>query len=490
MQATKIATLRILGMTLAISLVIASGSVSAADADTKMRLRMGGTQNLVAPLYKSSIVELDTRAARVSVGSPDIADILILRSTQLYVLGKDIGTTNVLLWDKQDVLIGTLNVEVTHDLESLKGKLYDILPDEQISVYSSQRNIVLSGTVSSVTAMKAALQLADGYLQQMSTAVDSQEFEAQESRSDREDKAVGEVVNLLKVGGGQTVMLEVKIAEISRDEFRGWDTAFAAEWTGSSRWNPLGATKDFVPGILGGPLNSDTTLLGTFTSSSFKFDLALSAAKEKGLARVLAEPTLTTLTGSEASFLSGGSFPVPVPQGLQTVTIEYKAFGIQLTFLPVVLGSGHINLKLDVDVSEITGESQFGPTLSNRTASSTVELKDGQTMGIAGLISEKLRESSRKFPGLGDIPVLGQLFTSQQFQKGESELVIIVTPRLAKPIAPQDIRLPTDSYIEPSEWGFYLLGRMEGRDSKASKAPPPPADGNGGVDGDYGQQID
>ena len=489
MQAIKIATSRILGMTLAICLVIASGNALAADVSTRVRLSKGGTQDLVAPLYKSSIVELDRPAARISVGSPDIADILILRSTQLYVLGKDIGTTNVLLWDKQDVLIGTLNVEVTHDLESLKGKLHDILPDEFVSVYSSQRNIVLTGTVSSVTAMNAAIQLADGYLQQMATAVNSQEFEADDSRSSREDKAVGEIVNLMKVGGGQTVMLEVKIAEVSRDEFRGWDTAFAAAWTGSSRWNPLGAAKDFVPGILGGPMGSDTTLLGTFTSSSFKFDLALSAAKEKGLARVLAEPTLTTLTGSEANFLSGGSFPVPVPQGLQTVTIEYKAFGIQLTFLPIVLGSGHINLKLDVDVSEITGESQFGPTLSNRTVSSTVELKDGQTMGIAGLISENMRESIRKFPGLGDIPVLGQLFTSSQFQKGESELVIIVTPRLAKPIAPQDIRLPTDSYIEPNDWEFYLLGRMEGRGSKASQAPPM-ADGNGGVDGDYGQQID
>ena len=488
MQAIKIATSRILGMTLAIGLVISTGNALAADVTTRVRLSMGGTQDLVAPLYKSSIVELDRKASRISVGSPDIADILILRSTQLYVLGKDIGTTNVLLWDKQDVLIGTLNVEVTHDLESLKGKLHDILPDELVSVYSSQRNIVLTGTVSSVTAMNAAIQVADGYLQQMSTAVDSQEFDADDSRSSREDKAVGEIVNLLKVGGGQTVMLEVKIAEVSRDEFRGWDTAFAAAWTGSSRFNPLGAAKDFVPGILGGPMNSDTTLLGTFTSSSFKFDLALSAAKEKGLARVLAEPTLTTLTGSEANFLSGGSFPVPVPQGLQTVTIEYKSFGIQLTFLPIVLGSGHINLKLDVDVSEITGESQFGPTLSNRTASSAVELKDGQTMGIAGLISENMRESIRKFPGLGDIPVLGQLFTSQQFQKGESELVIIVTPRLAKPIAPKDIRLPTDSYIEANDWEFYLLGRMEGGGSKASQAPPA-ADGNGGVDGDYGQQI-
>jgi pilus assembly protein CpaC len=478
---------RIFGLTLALALMLMAANVWAQDANMRVRLGQGGSEDLVVPLFKSNVVELGREAARISVGSPDIADILILRATQLYVLGKDIGTTNVLLWDRQDVLIGTLSVEVTHDLESLKGKLHSILPDEDISVYSTQRNIVLTGTASSVVAMNAAVSLADGYLQQIMTATESQEFEQEEGRSTREDRAVGEVINLMKVGGGQTVMLEVKVAEVEREEFRGWDTAFQATWSGSSRWNPLGADKSFVPALLGGPLGSDTALFGSFTSNDFLFDLALSAAKEKGLARVLAEPTLTTLTGSEANFLSGGSFPIPVPQSLDRITIEYKEFGIQLTFLPVVLGSGHINLTLDVDISEITGETQFGPTLSNRTASSTVELKDGQTMGIAGLISESTRSSVRKFPGLGDIPVLGALFRSEQFQDGESELVIMVTPHLAKPIAPRDISLPTDSYVEPNDWDFYLMGRLEGKASGSSK--PAAADDEGGVEGEYGQQI-
>jgi pilus assembly protein CpaC len=488
MQTMNILASRIVGLTLAFALMLMTVNAWAQNANTRVRLGQGGTQDLVVPLFKSNVVELDREAARISVGSPDIADILILRATQLYVLGKDIGTTNVLLWDRQDVLIGTLSVEVTHDLESLKGKLYDILPDESIAVYSTQRNIVLTGTASSITAMNAAVRLADGYLQQISTAVEDQAFDVEEGRSTREDRAVGEVINLLKVGGGQTVMLEVKVAEISREELRGWDTAFQATWSGSSRWNPLGADKSFVPAFLGGPALSDTALFGSFTSNDFLFDLALVASKEKGLARILAEPTLTTLTGTEANFLSGGSFPIPVPQSLDKVTIEYKEFGIQLTFLPVVLGSGHINLSLDVDISEITGETQFGPTLSNRTASSTVELKDGQTMGIAGLISEETRETVRKFPGLGDIPVLGALFRSQQFQNGESELVIMVTPHLAKPIAPQDISLPTDKYVEPNDWDFYLMGRLEGK-SPRNSAPPATADDEGGVEGEYGQQI-
>ena len=156
------------------------------------------------PLFKSKVVRLKEPAARISVGSPDIADILILRATQLYVLGKDIGTTNVLLWDRNDNLIGTVAVEVTHDLESLKGKLHDILPDESILVYSTQRNIVLAGRISSITAMDAALRMADGYLTQVSTAVDNQEFETEDA-SRRADKAVGEIINLMKVGGGQQV---------------------------------------------------------------------------------------------------------------------------------------------------------------------------------------------------------------------------------------------------------------------------------------------
>lgn len=478
---------RILGLTLAFSLMLMAGNAWSQDANMRVRLGQGGNEDLVVPLFKSNVVELDREASRISVGSPDIADILILRATQLYVLGKDIGTTNVLLWDRQDVLIGTLSVEVTHDLESLKSKLHSILPDEDISVYSTQRNIVLTGTASSIVAMNAAISLADGYLQQISTATESQEFEQEEGRSTREDRAVGEVINLMKVGGGQTVMLEVKVAEVSRDEFRGWDAAFQASWSGSNRWNPLGADKSFAPPFLGGPLSQDTVFFGAFTSSDFLFDLALSAAKEKGLARVLAEPTLTTLTGTEANFLSGGSFPIPVPQSLDRITIEYKEFGVQLTFLPVVLGSGHINLSLDVDISEITGETEFGPLLSNRTASSTVELKDGQTMGIAGLISEETRTTIRKFPGLGDIPVLGALFRSEQFQDGESELVIMVTPHLAKPIDPQDISYPTDAYVEPNDWDFYLMGRLEGKSS--SSEPPPAADDEGGVEGEYGQQI-
>jgi pilus assembly protein CpaC len=489
------------------------------------KLRAGSSQNLEVPLFKSRVIKLAEPAARISVGSPDIADILILRATQLYVLGKDLGTTNVLLWDRNDFLIGTVSVEVTHDLDSLKEKIHTILPDENINVYATQRNIVMSGRVSSVGVMDAALRMADGYLAQVQTSTKEGEFD-QGSRSRREDKAVGEVVNLMQVGGGQQVMLSVKIAEINREELRSLDVQWNAILSGVGDWSfggtnggagfpgvgplfndgpgvPLGpALTEFVPD----PLSiGDKGFFTSYIGDDFLFNMALNAAKNEGLAKILAEPTLTTLTGQQAEFLSGGEFPIPVPQDNNSVTIEFKQFGVGVRFLPVVLGPDRINLKINVDVSEInqfnsvlidvedTNTNFFVPSLTKRSAESTVELKDGQTIGIAGLISENLKEAVDKFPGLGELPILGALFRSQTFLKGETELMIMVTPTLAKPIAPQDIRLPTDSFVEPSERDFYLFGRMEGRqpesEDEGEAEVSETAVSDGGAEGTYGQDV-
>jgi len=487
----------------------------------------GSSAALVVPIFKSKVVQLDEPAARVSVGNPDIADILILRSTQLYVLGKDLGTTNVLLWDRSDQLIGTVEVEVSHDLESLKGQLHDLLPNETIKVYSSQRSIVLAGRVSSALAMNSALRVADGYLAQVSTEKNETQFK-QESASRREDKAVGQVINLMEVSGAQQVMLSVKVAEIARSEMRSLDARFnAVGITGNWKLGGVNGGATFpdvtftdsalgaggrVPAIGGiapfGPVIkefaptanviTDKGLFASFLSDDFLFNLALNAAKDKGLAKILAEPTLTTLTGQEAKFLSGGEFPIPVPQGNNSTTIEFKEFGVGLKFLPVVLGSGDINLTINVSVSElvptndvvINAEDTLSrfvvPALTKRSTSTTVELRDGQTIAIAGLLNENLREALNKFPGLGDLPILGYLFRSQAFQKGETELLIAVTPHLAKPMAPQDLRLPTDSFVEPNDTDFYIMGRMEGKNKEPAKADNQQA---GGTDGESGHEI-
>jgi pilus assembly protein CpaC len=467
----------------------------------------GGSENSIeVPLYKSRVVLLNSPAARVSVGSPDIADILILRSTQLYILGKDLGTTNVLLWDRDDSLIGTVNVEVTHDLQSLKEKLYRLMPKEKIEVHSAQRNIILSGRVSNITNMNAAVRIAEGYFSQLQAAVESQTFELQQGTTAREDKSVGEVINLMSVGGVQQVMLEVKVAEIGRTELKRLDVRFNAILQGSSQWNwgavnggatfpdalfdgdlrvpvfensaPFGpAVDEFAPTDLA---IDDKGFFASFLSDNALFNLAFDAAKENGVAKILAEPTLVTQTGHEAQFLSGGEFPIPVPRGLQGTTIEFKEFGVGIRFLPVVLDSGRISLKLNISVSELVSDNSVAvstdgvtstfliPSLTKRSAQSTVELGDGQTIGIAGLISENLREVVTKFPGLGSIPGIGALFRSQEFRKGETELLILVTPHLAKPLIPTEIQLPTDNFVEPSDFGWYLSGKMEGKSTGGS----------------------
>jgi pilus assembly protein CpaC len=413
-------------------------------------------------------------------------------------------------------LIGTVNVEVTHDLQGLKAKLHRLMPDERIEVYSAQRNIVLAGRVSNATNMNAALRIAQGYFK-ASAGKQTQQEGTQFGAANVEEEKVGEVINMMSVGGAQQVMLEVKVAEIARTELKRLDVQFNTILTRSSRWNVGGVNGGatfpdalFAPGDVRIPVFDeeapfgpvidefaptdmtirDKGLFASLLTENYLFNLAFDAAKEKGLARILAEPTLTTQTGQRAEFLSGGEFPIPVPRGDFGVTIEFKEFGVGVSFLPVVLDSRRINLQLGISVSELvsanavtitapdTTSTFFIPQLTKRSAESTVELSDGQTIGIAGLINENMRENVQKFPGLGDLPGLGALFRSQDFQKNQTELLILVTPHLAKPILPGDIRLPTDGVEEAGDLGFFLGGRLESRRSR------------GDGDSDYGHQVE
>lgn len=507
---------RLFNAMLSLLLVAASLDAVAQDGPHAIVSTPDPDAELEVPLYKSQVISLTEPVNRISVGNPDIADLLLVRSTELYVLGKDLGTTNVLLWDNDDVLIATVAVEVTHDLSGLKAKLHELMPNEDIQVRAAQRSIVLSGTVSSPTNVAAAVSIAKGYLSPVGTAVETEMFDQQGQGGD--DERNGQVINLLQVGGAQQVMLEVKVAEISRTELRSFDMKFNA-FGQSSRWNtgavnggatfpdatfgdgdripifqndaPFGpAVDEFAPNDLA---IGDKGFFGSLLTSNFLLNVTLEAAKENGLAKILAEPTLTTLSGQEARFLSGGEFPIPVPQGLQNVTIQFKEFGVGVGFLPVVLGDGRINMVLNVSVSEIVNANQVAlsatesatflvPSLAKRSANATVELMDGQTIGIAGLLNENMREVINKFPGLGDIPILGHLFRSQDYIKGETELVILVTPHLAKPIAPEDVRLPTDNFVDPNDAEFYLLGRMEGKKEVESTG--------GGTKAEIGHDID
>lgn len=459
-------------------------------------------KTITVPHHKSTYVKLQRNASRVSLGDPAVLDIVMLKSDELFLIGNKLGSTNLMAWDRQGRLIESINIEVIHDVNSLKAKLYEYMPDEAIKVQSSQNRLILSGLVSSQEKMNLALRLAETYAP--AQAVD----ESTGSRN-AEASSTG-VVNLMTIGGAQQVMLEVTVAEVQRSLVRRFGANF--NFLQSNGNFSIGGTNN-GGGISGvtpvfNDLGIDSTgILSTFLDGNTLFSLALDIAKENGVAKVLAEPNLTALSGANAEFLAGGEFPIPVPSD-DGITIEYKEYGVGLKFVPTILSDKKINLKLAVDVSEVATSSALNFTASNtnaiyyippvtrRSASSTIELADGQTIGIAGLLSENTRDSANKMPGLGDIPVLGQLFNSQEYISGQTELVILVTPRLAKPIDRSKITLPTDAFVEPTDLKYYLLGEgayiAEPKDVKRLKPSSYEAIENsskGGAEGSFGHDL-
>ncbi|RDB43462.1 type II and III secretion system protein family protein [Halomonas sp. DQ26W] len=496
-----------------------AAQLAAQDRGTPRNVSMpleGRSVAVAVAINKGQVLEFPRAVRVVSVGNPEIADIVVMGSRQLYVLGKSTGTTNVVLWDQGERVEGALNVTVTHDLETLKSNLHQLLPGENIQVRSAQDGIVLSGQLSSAERLETALRLANRF-------------------------AGGEdaVLNLMQVGGAQQVMLDVKVAEVSRSLVKRLEANFNVFNVGSSAFRagavsggasfpdavfeglgggripvfgggtPVGpAVTEFAPATA---TIADTGIFASYQRGDYLLNLVLDAASREGVAKILAEPNLTTLTGQPAQFLAGGEFPIPVPQGNGQVAIEHKEFGVGLGFLPTVLDSGTINLKVDVSVSDLvpvnslqvgvgSGVSTqfFVPALAKRSASSTVELANGQTIAIAGMLNENLRENVSKMPGLGELPVLGVLFRSQEFIKEQTELVIFVTPRLARSFAPEQVRLPTGSFVPPSDLEFYLLGSFRSLEESGDNPRRRPSSfdlelmssrPDGGTEGRFGHDL-
>lgn len=311
---------------------------------------------------------------------------------------------------------------------------------------------------------------------------------------------------MMSVGGGHQVMLEVTVAEVQSEVARQLDTRMILAGFGSKGGGGIVSGGDLFDALGDG---ASKGLFGTYFNSDMLFSFALDVAKQHGLAKILAEPNITALSGQQAEFLSGGEFPIPVPNE-DGVTIEYRDFGVGVSFVPTVLDSGKINLNLKVLVSELSSSNTLAinlsgtdtsftvPSIVKRTTSTTVELGDGQTIAIGGLISDNLRETVDKIPGFGDIPVLGQLFRSQAYIKGQTELVIMVTPRLVRPFNKEGIALPTDNFVSASDRDFYLLGTMTKRNlAKKTNTSPNLAENisadmltnSGGTQEKYGQEL-
>ncbi|ACJ29391.1 Flp pilus assembly protein [Shewanella piezotolerans WP3] len=435
------------------------------------------------PIFKSRVLMLEGPVHRVSVGNPSIADIKLLPNDELYILGKQLGSTNIMIWDKDEQLSKIMDIEVTHDLNGLKTRLHEFLPTEKLGVQTSQGQLLLSGQASNLQKMNTAVELAQGYAEAAAGGT-----------------APSRVLNMMTIGGDHQVMLEVVVAEVQRNVARQFDSKFFIFNQGDHLAGGVigGGGGGFAPGGIGGV--DGKGLFAQYVNGDLLMNFALDVAKQNGLAKVLAEPNVTAMSGQSAEFLSGGEFPIPVPGENGNTTVEYRDYGVGVKFVPTVLDSGQINLNLNVVVSEIstangftisgnTSTSLVVPSLTKRSTATTVELADGQTIAISGLISDTLRENIDKLPGLGDVPVLGQLFTSKSFQNGQSELVILVTPRLVRPFNRNDISLPTDGFVLPSDVEFYLLGKLSHKEKSDTNSDMPyePAESDAKLD-DTGTQ--
>nr|GAJ30846.1 hypothetical 44.3 kDa protein y4xJ [Bradyrhizobium sp. DOA9] len=444
---------------------------------------MNDVQRVKVIVNKSRTFRVDQAFATIVAGSSEIADVKSLSDHLIYIQGKQTGTTNVILLDSSMKQIGILDVEVAIDTNSLQQNIRASTGSQGIRVSSSEGQVVLSGTVSDAVAAERAMSIATGTVAKGGT-----------------------VVNAMSVAAPQQVMLEVRFLEASRQAGRELGVnLYAANASGSNIANsgrggptsintnsgrvdmpnvgppagtiPLLGTAGTLIGSAGGvaPTPFGTLLTSILrTSNGSSVDLLISALETKGLARRLAEPNLTALSGDSARFLAGGEFPVPIPTnttaGFPTVTIEYKKFGVELAFVPTVLSRGVINLRVEPSVSEldfanaVTIQGTTVPALTRRDARTTVELRDGQSFAIAGLLQTRNRQDVSQLPWIGSVPVIGTLFSSKSYQQEETDLVIIVTPRLVAPAAPgQQLASPLDSRLPANDVDFFLNGQMEVR---------------------------
>jgi len=471
---------------LTLSLAVAPGGAAPAKAADAAK---ADARSEIAPQMtliegKSTLMRLPYQAQRMSVGDARVADVILLNKSEVYMVGKSVGTTNLILWNKNnDATI--IDLAVVMDTAQLQQRLAELLPGEKdIRISSAADTLVLSGTVADAAAAEQAVAVATAFVQRNARAMQQTPAApvaganaaapapaaAAAAMPGAGASGVPRVINMLATAAPQQVMLEVKVAEVSKTLVDQLGASMNLSRTNGS-W-----TYSLLTNLLAG-----VPALGDASRANGKF-LTLDAQKRDALVKVLAEPTIMAISGQEASFLAGGKIFIPVSvtntSGNAEIKLEEKEFGIAVRFTPTVLEGGRINLRVAPEVSDlnkdgigITAAGVNGtailPSFTTRRATTTVQLYDGQSFAIGGLIKNNVTTNVKAFPMLGEIPVLGALFRSSDFQTDRTELVFVITPHLVKPLAP-GYKLPTDGYIQPSRGEFFLQGKMEGKQPPAS----------------------
>jgi pilus assembly protein CpaC len=427
---------------------------------------------VAVPVNKSQVIRSDRPYSKALIGNPEVADVLPLTDQSLYVLGKKMGTTSLTLYDRANTLIAVVDVVVGPDVVSLRRQLAELMPVDGVGARISNDSIVLEGLVPNAVAADRAVQIAETY-------------------------APGKVVNMLSIGSSQQVMLEVRFSEVKRNALK--ELGISGFLSGSGDNGFVGAIGSGAG--FSGTFGEDAPTLGAIADSfgilqrrfsilGLDIGATLDALERKGAVTTLAEPTLVALSGETASFLAGGEFPVPVAQNVggtvgtggssAAITVQWKPFGVSLAFTPTVLADGVINLLVAPEVSSIDPSASIEinnltiPGLQTRRAQTTVELRDGESFALAGLLRRDFQSTVRQFPVLGSIPIIGTLFRSSGFNRDETELVIVVTPRLVRPVRPQNLKLPTDRVKPVNEADLFLLGRTDTGVPPAPEFDPPP----------------
>lgn len=430
---------------------------------------------------KSSLMRMPSPVQRIAVGNPDIVDISLINPLQVYMLGKNFGSTNLTIWRKDGATM-VVDVSVNMDAERMEKKLRQLMPEETgIKVYPAADSVILTGAVSSAPKAKYAEDIAGAYLREISRSLslpvvagDGRVASGTAMAASGAGMIVGgggggggagnsasRVVNLLRVTQGQQVMLEVKVAEVSKVLLERLGVNFSGSAT----------TAGLTYGILSNLFSSAGILSITRQDG---LGLSVDANRSDTLVKVLAEPNIIAMSGQEASFLAGGRLFIPVVSSastgtLPTVTLEEREYGVGVKFTPTVLDGGRINLRVAPEVSDIGKGTSFKvggvetilPNFTTNHVQTTVQLMDGQSLAIAGLIKNNVGEVVSRVPLLGDIPILGALFRSSEFQNNRTELVFLITPRLVKPL-PEVPKLPTDNFVPPSHSEFFFQGQLEG----------------------------
>lgn len=422
-----------------------------------VRIDSGGTsavsKSIVLPLNKAAIVELPHAAADVLVSQPSVVDAVVRSPRRVYLLGLEVGQTNAFFFDAQGRQILNLEIQVERDMDALADLMRRVMPNSRVEIEAVNDNVILRGTVQNDTEAANAQSLAGRFI-------------------DDETK----VVNMLSIREPDQVMLKVRIVEMQRQLMKQLGVSTSGSVVLSDAAVAFTAANSIATT---GGLGIDSTKVDT--GDLERLDASFQAFESNGLIRILAEPNLTAVSGESAKFLAGGEFPVPVGQDDGVITIEFKEFGVGLGFTPVVLGKGRINLKIATEVSEVTTENAFFvpgattvdddgnlittaglsiPGLSVRRANTVVELPSGGSLVMAGLLQEDMRTTIDGVPAVKDVPVLGQLFRSRDYQNSETELVIIVTPYLVEPTHESKLLDPTKGMVPASDAEAVLMGKL------------------------------